>query len=113
MVKDGRLRGLAVTSLKRSPVIPELPTVAESGLANFEAISWFGMMAPAGTPAPIVAKAYQTAVAVIAMPDVREKLMQLGFDITQDGPDAMGQVIKADIAKWAKVIKEANIKAAD
>ncbi len=113
VVKDGRLRGVAVTSLKRSPVIPELPTVAESGLPNFEAISWFGLMAPAGTPAPIVAKAHQTAVAVIAMPDVREKLVQLGFDTTQDGPDAMGQVIKADIAKWAKVIKEANIKAAD
>lgn len=113
VVKDGRLRGVAVTSLKRSSAIPELPTVTESGLPGFEAISWFGLMAPAGTPAPVVAKAHQTAVAVIAMPDVREKLMQLGFDITQDGPDAMGQVIKADIAKWAKVIKEANIKAAD
>lgn len=113
LVKDGRLRGVAVTSLKRSSAIPELPTVAESGLPGFEAISWFGLMAPAGTPAPVVAKAHQTAAAVIAMPDVREKLMQLGFDITQDGPDAMGQVIKADIAKWAKVIKEANIKAGD
>ena len=113
VVKDGRLRGISVTSLQRSSVIPELPTVAESGLPGFEAISWFGLMAPAGTPAPIVAKAHQTAVAVIGMPDVREKLMQLGFDTVQDGPDAMGQVIKADIVKWAKVIKEANIKVGD
>ena len=113
VVKDGRLRGVAVTSLQRSSVIPELPTVAASGLPGFEAISWFGLMAPAGTPAPIVAKAHQTAVAVIGMPDVREQLMQLGFDTVQDGPDAMGQVIKADIVKWAKVIKEANIKVGD
>jgi tripartite-type tricarboxylate transporter receptor subunit TctC len=112
VVKDGRLRGVAVTSLKRTPVI-DLPTVAESGLPGFEAISWFGLMAPAGTSAPIIAKAHQRAVAIVAMPDVREKLIQLGFDITNDGPDAMGAVIKADIAKWARVIKDANIKAGD
>jgi len=113
VVREGRLRGIAVTSLKRSSIIPALPTVAESGLAGFEAISWFGLMAPAGTPAPIVAKAHQQAVAIVAMPDVREKLTQLGFDTTMDGPEAMGQVIKSDIAKWAKVIKDANIKAGD
>ena len=112
VVKDGRLRGVAVTSLKRTPII-DLPTVAESGLPGFEAISWFGLMAPAGTPAPIIAKAHQQAIAIVAMPDVREKLVQLGFDITNDGPDAMGAVIKADIAKWARVIKDANIKAGD
>ena len=112
VVKDGRLRGVAVTSLKRSPIV-DLPTVAESGLPGFEAISWFGLMAPAGTPAPIVAKAHRQAAAIVAMPDVREKLTQLGFDIATDGPDAMGAVIKADIAKWAKVIKDANIKAGD
>ena len=73
VVKEGRLRGVAVTSLKRTPVI-DLPTVAESGLPGFEAISWFGLMAPAGTPAPVIAKAHQQAVAIVAMPDVREKL---------------------------------------
>ncbi len=110
VVKDGRLRGIAVTSLKRTPVI-DLPTVAESGLPGFEAISWFGLMAPAGTPAPVIAKAYQTAVAVVTMPDILEKLTQLGFDTTKDGPDAVAAVIKSDIAKWAKVIQDANIKA--
>ena len=89
IVKDGRLRGLAVTSLKRTPVV-DLPTVAESGLPGFEATSWFGLMAPAGTPAPIVAKVHQQAIAIAAMPDVREKLSALGLDTTADGPDAMG-----------------------
>ena len=113
VVRDGRLRGVAVTSIKRSAIIPTLPTVAESGYPGFEAISWFGLMAPAGTPAPIVDKAYRQAVAIVAMPDVREKLTQLGFDTTTDGPDAVAAVIKADIAKWAKVIKDANIKAGE
>ena len=112
IVKDGRLRGLAVTSLKRTPVV-DLPTVAESGLPGFEATSWFGLMAPAGTPAPIVAKAHQEAVKIAALPEVKEKLSALGLDTTADGPDAMAAIIKADIAKWAKVIKDANIKTGD
>ena len=112
VVSDGRLRGLAVTSLKRTPVI-DLPTIAESGLPGFEAISWFGLMAPAGTPAPIIAKAHQQAVAVVRCPTCGEKLAPLGLDTTADGPEAMAAVIKADTAKWAKVIKDANIKAGD
>jgi tripartite-type tricarboxylate transporter receptor subunit TctC len=113
VVRDGRLRGLAVTSLKRTSVMPDLPTVAESGFAGFEAISWFGLMAPAGTPAPVVAKVHQQAVAVAAMPDVREKLAALGLDTSADGPEAVAAIIKADTAKWAKVIKDANIKAGE
>jgi tripartite-type tricarboxylate transporter receptor subunit TctC len=110
VVRDGRLRGLAVTSAKRSSVMPGLPTIAESGFPGFEAISWFGLMAPARTPEPIVAKVYQQAVAITAMPDVREKLAALGLDITGDGPEAVAAIIKADTAKWAKVIRDANIK---
>ena len=113
VVRDGRLRGIAVTSLKRTPIIPELPPIAESGYPGFEATSWFGLMAPAKTPAPIIAKAQQQAVAVAAMPDIREKLTQLGLDTTADGPDALAEIIKADTAKWAKVIKDANIKVGD
>ena len=111
-VKEGRLRGLVVTSLKRTSVI-DLPTVSESGLPGFEATSWFGLMAPAGTPAAIVAKVHQQAVKITTLPDVRDKLAALGLDTTTDGPDATGAIIKADIAKWAKVIKDANIKAGD
>ncbi|MSP45727.1 MAG: tripartite tricarboxylate transporter substrate binding protein [Xanthobacteraceae bacterium] len=113
VVKQGQLRGLVVTSLKRSSVMPDLPTVAESGLPGFEAISWFGLMAPAGTPAPIVAKVHQQAVKIVMEPEMKARLAQLGLDITSDGPDALAGIIKADTAKWAKVIKDANIKAGD
>jgi len=113
VVREGRLRGLAVTSLKRTPILPELPSMAESGFPGFEATSWFGLLVPAGTPAPIIAKAHQQAVAVAAMPDVRDKLAALGLDTSADGPEAMAAIIKADTAKWAKVIKDAGIKAAE
>jgi len=111
MVKDGRLRGLAVTSLRRTPIMPALPTVAESGFPGFEATSWFGLMAPAGTPKPIIDKVYAQAVKIAAMPDVQNKLAQLGLDTASDAPDAFAAIIKADTAKWAKVIRDANIKA--
>src|SRR5437868_12325876 len=111
VVRQNQLRALAVTSLKRSSVLPELPTVAESGLPGFEAISWFGLMAPAGTPAAIVDKVYKQAAQIVAAPEMKEKLAQLGLDTTSDPPDAFGAIIKSDIAKWAKVIQDANIKA--
>ena len=109
VVRDGRLRGLAVTSLKRTPIIA-LPTIAESGFPGFEATSWFGLMAPAKTPAPIIAKVQEQAAKIAAMPDIRAKLTALGLDTTADGPDAFAAIIKADTAKWAKVIKDADIK---
>jgi len=113
VVRQGQLRGLAVTSLSRTPIMPDLPTLAESGLPGFEAISWFGLMAPAGTPAPIITKVYQQAAKIAMEPEMKAKLAQLGLDATSDPPEAVAKIIKADIAKWAKVIKDANIKAAD
>jgi tripartite-type tricarboxylate transporter receptor subunit TctC len=110
MVREGRLRALVVTSLERSPFLPDLPTVAESGFPRFEAISWFGLMAPAHTPGPVVDRIYRQAAQIAAMPDVRAKLAQLGFDTTADPPDAFGAIIKSDIAKWAKVIETAGIQ---
>jgi tripartite-type tricarboxylate transporter receptor subunit TctC len=110
-VREGQLRGLAVTSLKRTPIMPNLPTIAESGLPGFEAISWFGLMAPAGTPAPIITKVYQQAAKIAMEPEMKAKLAQLGLDAASDPPDAFATIIKTDIAKWAKVIKDANIKA--
>src|SRR5690242_9869154 len=86
-VRDGKLRGLAVTSLKRSPNMPEFPTMAESGLPGFEATSWFGLLAPAGTPAPIIAKLHKQAVEIVQQPDVVEKLGKIGLDVTADAPD--------------------------
>jgi tripartite-type tricarboxylate transporter receptor subunit TctC len=109
-VRDGKLRGLAVTSLERVAVIPELPTLAESGFPGFEAVSWFGLLAPAGTPAPIIAKLHGDIAKIAAQADMQERLAQLGLDAAVNSPDEFAAVIKADIAKWAKVIKDANIK---
>ena len=111
VVQQGQLRGLAVSSLTRTPIMPALPTIAESGQPGFEAISWFGLMAPAGTPAAIVDKAYKQAAQIAASPEMKEKLAQLGLDTTSDPPQAFGEIIRSDTAKWARVIKEANIKA--
>jgi tripartite-type tricarboxylate transporter receptor subunit TctC len=112
-VRDGRLRGLAQTSLKRSPNIPEFPTVAESGFPGFEAVSWFGLMAPAGTPAAIVNKLHQDTVKVLAQPDMRASFTKLGLDTVGSTPGELAAILKSDIAKWAKVIKEAGITASD
>lgn len=112
-VRDGRLRGLAQTSLKRSPNIPEFPTVAESGFPGFEATSWFGLLAPAGTPAAIVSKLNQDALKVLAHPETRASLTKLGLDTVGGTPGEFAAIIKSDMAKWAKVIKEAGITATD
>jgi tripartite-type tricarboxylate transporter receptor subunit TctC len=113
IVREGKLRGLAVTSLQRSPSIPELPTLAESGFPGFEATSWFALVAPAGTPAPIVAKVHRETQSVLKDPDTRARLAQLGLDPVGNSPAELGATIKADIAKWAKVIKDAGIKASE
>jgi tripartite-type tricarboxylate transporter receptor subunit TctC len=110
VVRDGKLRALAVTSNQRSPIIPELPTLAESGFPDFEAISWFGLLAPAHTAAPIIAKVHEEIVKITAQTDMCERLAQLGLDVAVNSPDEFAAVINADIAKWAKVIKDANIK---
>jgi tripartite-type tricarboxylate transporter receptor subunit TctC len=112
-VRDGKLRGLAQTSLKRSPNIPEFPTVAESGFPGFEAVSWFGLQVPAGTPAAIVNKLHQDTVKVLAQPDIRARFTQLGLDTVGNTPAELAAIIKSDIAKWGKVIKEAGITATD
>jgi tripartite-type tricarboxylate transporter receptor subunit TctC len=112
-VREGRLRALAVTSLKRSPNMPEFPTMAEAGVADFEAISWFGLLAPAGTPAAVVAKIHQEAVRIVSQPDMREKFGLIGLDVVGDPPDIFAAIIRSDTLKWAKVIKDAGIKAGD
>jgi tripartite-type tricarboxylate transporter receptor subunit TctC len=110
-VRESKLRGLAVTSLKRSSVIPELPTVAESGYPGFEAVSWFALLAPRGTPAPILNKLHQEISKIAALSDIREKFAQLGLDTIVGSPEELATIIKSDIVKWAKVIKDAGIKA--
>jgi tripartite-type tricarboxylate transporter receptor subunit TctC len=112
-VRDGRLRGLAVSSLKRSPNIPEFPTIAESGFPGFEAVSWFGLLAPAGTPAAIVNKLHQETVKVLGQPDMRARFSQMGLDTVGNTPNELAAIVRSDVAKWTKVIKEAGITATD
>jgi len=109
-VREGKLRPLAVTSLKRSPNMPEFPTMVEAGVADFEATSWFGLLAPVGTPSEIVTKLHHEAVRIVSSPDMREKFALIGLDVVGDAPDAFAAIIRSDTLKWAKVIKEAGIK---
>lgn len=113
VVRDGRLRGLAVTSLKRSPNIPELPTIAESGFPGFEAVSWFALLAPAGTPSGILAKVHQESMKVISNPDMRVRFAQLGLDIHARDAREVAAIMRTDTEKWAKVIKDAGITMTD
>lgn len=113
VVRDGRLRGLAVTSLKRSANMPDLPTIAESGYPGFEAVSWFALLAPTGTPAAILGKVHQESMKVIANPELRARFAQLGLDTAGKGSDEVAAIIKSDIDKWAKVIKDAGITMTD
>jgi tripartite-type tricarboxylate transporter receptor subunit TctC len=111
LVKEGRLRGLAVTSLARSANAPEVPTVAEQGFPGFEALSWFGLMAPAGTPRAIIDKVQAEAMRVLADGDQQARFAQLGLDLLGTTPEQMHAMIAADIPKWGKVIAEAGIQA--
>src|SRR5436190_3953855 len=112
-VREGKLRGLAVTSLKRSPNMPEYPTMIEAGVPDFEVTSWFGLLAPAGTPAPIIAKLHKQAVEIVQHPFMRENYGKIGLDVVTDPPDAFATIIRDDTLRWAKVIKDAGIKAGE
>jgi tripartite-type tricarboxylate transporter receptor subunit TctC len=113
LVHEGKLRGFAVTSIKRSGVAPDLPTMAESGYPGFEAVPWFGLMAPAGTPPAIIDKIHREAVRVLAMPDVRKRLDELGLDLIGGSPEEFAAVIRSETPQWAKVIREAGIRATE
>jgi tripartite-type tricarboxylate transporter receptor subunit TctC len=113
LAREGKLRVFAVTSLKRSGVVPDLPTMAESGFAGFEAVPWFGLMAPAGTPPAIIDKIHRETVRLLALPDLRKRLEELGLDVIGNSPAEFAALIKAELPQWAKVIKDAGIKATE
>jgi tripartite-type tricarboxylate transporter receptor subunit TctC len=113
LVREGKLRGFAVTSIKRSGAAPDLPTMAESGFPGFEAVPWFGLMAPAGTAPAIVDKIHAETVRVLAMPDVQAKLAQLGIDLIGGSPAEFAAAINAETPQWAKLIKSAGIRASE
>ena len=109
-IKAGKLRAIGVASLKRSAVLPDVPTIAEQGLPDFEAVSWYALMAPTGTPMPVVDKLQGATAAVLAKPEVKEKLSALGFETGGGTPQALAATIKAETARWADVLKKRNIR---
>ena len=111
LVREGKLRAFAVSSRKRSVAAPDLPTMDESGYPGFEAVPWFGLLAPAGTPQAITDKVHQETVRVLRQPDVRKKFEDAGLDVIGSSPAEFAEVIRSEIPYWAKIIKEAGIKA--
>ena len=109
-VKAGKLRMLGVTSTRRVPELPDVPTVAESGLAGFDVVPWFGLFTPAGTPRPVIQKLNAEIVKILDAPDTRQRLSGHGLIPGGGKPEELGAFLKAEIAKWAKLIKEAGIR---
>jgi tripartite-type tricarboxylate transporter receptor subunit TctC len=109
-IKEGTLRALAVTSRKRSPIVPDVPTLAESGFEDQETELIIGAVAPAGTPPAIIDRLSRELARIVALPDVQERLAVLGFSPVGSGPDELGAQIRFDIDRWGKVVRELGIK---
>src|SRR5258706_11032465 len=110
LAREGKLRALAITSIKRSALAPDLPTMAESGFPGFEAVPWFGLLAPAGTPKDVLDKLHVETVKALAMPEAQEKFEELGLEPVGNTPAEFAAIIKKETPEWAKVIKDAGIK---
>ena len=110
-MKAGTLRPLAITSNQRSPSAPDVPTMAEVGIADFEITAWFGFMAPADTPKPIIDKISKDVARIIAMPEVRDRILAQASVPISNTPEEYAAFIQAETKKWAEVIKQANIQA--
>ena len=109
-IKNARLKGLAITGEKRTAALPELPTYAEAGLPGYDPKNWLGVLAPAGTPGAIVTRLSAEVAKILAMPDIREKLVNSGMEPFHTGPEKMAAQMKSDYAENAKIIKAANIR---
>jgi len=110
-IKAGKVKPLAVTSAKRAPSLPDVPTMQEAGLAGFEINSWFGLLVPAGTPAPIVARLNADTRKVLARDDVKASLAAQGLNIAASSPEQFEDYIKSEIARFTRIAKAAGIKA--
>ena len=110
-VKAGKLRALAVSTTKRSPAFPDVPTMQEAGVADFEVDSWYAMLVPAKTPRPIIDRLNKALNTVLAEPAIRAQLLDQGADAVGGTPEALAKVIAAEVPKWIKLAKDANIKA--
>ncbi len=109
-VKSGRLRALGITTAKRSPALPDIPTIAESGVPGYEAVQWSGLFAPTGTPLDIINRLHKETIEIVNLPDVRERLAADSADIVGSSQEQFAAFLKAEIAKWAKVVKAAGIQ---
>jgi tripartite-type tricarboxylate transporter receptor subunit TctC len=111
MIKGGQVRALAVTTLKRTAILPDVPTIDELGIKGFEATTWHGLVAPEGTPSDIIATLHRAVIAALDDTEVRARLNALGVDVTGDTPEEFSAYIKAEIPKWAEVIKASGANA--
>jgi tripartite-type tricarboxylate transporter receptor subunit TctC len=112
-VKAGKVKALAVTSAQRSPQMPDVGTVAEQGVPGFSALAWWGFIASAKTPPALVKSMYDQLSTAVKNPAVREKLTQQGIDISAGGPEEMDKFLRAEVARWAKVVRDNRIRAGD
>jgi tripartite-type tricarboxylate transporter receptor subunit TctC len=108
-VRSGKLRALATTGATRSPAAPDLPTMAEAGVKGYEATGWFGLMARAGTPAPVISRLNRSVNDILVRPQVKERLLELGAEPAQLSPEGFLEFVRKDNAKWARLIKERGI----
>ncbi len=111
LIKSGRLKAIAVLGAKRSPLLPQVPTIAESGVAGYEFTNWFGLVAPSQTPKPIVHKIYADVSKVLQSPELRLELEKMGADVINNTPEQFGSQIQSDVLKWGEIVRKANIKA--
>jgi tripartite-type tricarboxylate transporter receptor subunit TctC len=109
-VRSGKVRAIAVTTPQRWPGAPDIPTVAESGLPGYEVSGWFGLLAPAGTPAAVLATIQQALAEAVKQPDVNKQMLELGAQPVANTPDAFAKLVQADVAKWRDVVKTTGVK---
>jgi tripartite-type tricarboxylate transporter receptor subunit TctC len=109
-IKSGGLRVIAITTARRSATLPELPSIAESGVPGYDASSWFGLWAPASTPAALVARLNAEVNAILSQADVKQVLKEQGAEAAPDTPEQFAAFIQAEAGKWAKVVKAANVQ---
>lgn len=109
LVKTGKLRALAVTSSKRSPMLPDVPTMAEAGIPDYAVTGWFGAMLRAGTPKPIIEKLHSELSAILAMPEITKKLEEMGGIVSGAGPEPFANFVAEETQKWSRLIQSANI----
>jgi tripartite-type tricarboxylate transporter receptor subunit TctC len=109
-VKAGKLKALAVSTTKRSAAFPDVPTMQEAGVADFEVDSWYAMFVPAKTPKPIIEKLNKALNTVVQQPDIKEKLLAQGSEGVGGTPEALGKTVDDELARWGKLVRDANIK---